>query len=256
MTKYDFLGDLNRLLQSLPEEERRQAMQYYEDYFADAGEQNEQNVIEELGTPESVAASILDETENVMAGKNEVIDPAAVEESDAGQNTGTGQQYATGGQSGAGQGNARGQSGMGQQSGRRSISQWISDTWKYLTENPAVLVLVCIAAVICIPVIFSVVAAVFSAIFGILMAIFGVILGFWIGGSVTAVVGVVLLVSGIVRLISAPAMGVLMMGGGLITFAVGAALFMAATYLATRALPFLFREIGSIWQKQFGTAGI
>lgn len=242
MTKYDFLGDLNRLLQSLPEEERRSAMQYYEDYFADAGEKNEQNVIEELGTPENVAASIMGETEGGMPGKNEVVNPASMQES-------------SGGQQGAERwhGDTRSSTGQGAASSRRTISQWISDTWENLKDNPPLLVLVCIAAVVGIPVVFSVVAAVFSTIFGILMAIFGVILGFWIGGGVTAVVGVVLVVSGIVRLITAPAMGVLMMGGGLICFAVGAALFMAATYLATRTVPFLFREINGFCQKQFGT---
>ncbi len=249
MTKYDFLGDLNKLLQSLPEEERRSAMQYYEDYFADAGEENEQNVIEELGTPEDVAASIMGEAEGGMPGKNEVVNPASVQESEGGQYENAGQQGAAGWH-----GDTQGSTGQGAASSRRTISQWISDTWENLKDNPPLLVLVCIAAVVGIPVVFSVVGAVLSAIFSVLMAIFGIILGFWIGGVVTAVVGVVLVVSGIVRLITAPAMGVLMMGGGLICFAVGAALFMTASYLATRTLPFLFREIGGFCQKQFGTA--
>ena len=32
MTKYEFLGDLSRLLADLPEEERKQAMHYYANY--------------------------------------------------------------------------------------------------------------------------------------------------------------------------------------------------------------------------------
>ena len=211
-------------------------------------------MIEELGTPENVAASIMGETEGGMPGKNEVVNPASMQESSGGQYENAGQRF-SGGQQGAERwhGDTRSSTGRGSASSRRTISQWISDTWENLKDNPPLLVLVCIAAVVGIPVVFSVVAAVFSTIFGILMAIFGVILGFWIGGGVTAAVGVVLVVSGIVRLITAPAMGVLMMGGGLICFAVGAALFMAATYLATRTLPFLFREISSFCQKQFGT---
>ena len=54
MTKYEFLGDLSRLLKDLPEEERKQALHYYEDYFADAGEDNEQEVLNELGSPENM----------------------------------------------------------------------------------------------------------------------------------------------------------------------------------------------------------
>ena len=58
MTKYEFLGDLSRLLKDLPEEERKQALHYYEDYFADAGEDNEQEVLNELGSPENIAELI------------------------------------------------------------------------------------------------------------------------------------------------------------------------------------------------------
>lgn len=58
MTKYEFLGDLSRLLADLPEEERKQALHYYEDYFADAGEDNEQAVLTELGSPVEIAEQI------------------------------------------------------------------------------------------------------------------------------------------------------------------------------------------------------
>ena len=46
------------LLMDLPEEERVSAIQYYDDYFADAGKEEEEKVIQELGSPEKAAASI------------------------------------------------------------------------------------------------------------------------------------------------------------------------------------------------------
>ena len=58
MTKFEFLGDLSRLLADLPEEERKQALHYYEDYFVDAGEDHEQDVLKELGSPEDIADQI------------------------------------------------------------------------------------------------------------------------------------------------------------------------------------------------------
>lgn len=58
MTKTEFLSELYRLLDGMPEEERKAAVSYYEDYFADAGEEHEQEVMRELGSPEKVAASI------------------------------------------------------------------------------------------------------------------------------------------------------------------------------------------------------
>lgn len=61
MNKYDFLSRLRNALSSLPQEERDAAMNYYEEFFSDAGEDNEQAVIASLGSPEELARSIIDE---------------------------------------------------------------------------------------------------------------------------------------------------------------------------------------------------
>lgn len=58
MNKIEFMRQLDIMLVGLPIHEREEALQYYEDYFADAGEENEQAVIEALGTPEKVAENI------------------------------------------------------------------------------------------------------------------------------------------------------------------------------------------------------
>lgn len=58
MNKIEFMRQLDVLLVGLPIHEREEALQYYEDYFADAGEENEQSVIEALGTPKKVAENI------------------------------------------------------------------------------------------------------------------------------------------------------------------------------------------------------
>lgn len=58
MNKIEFMRQLDILLVGLPIQEREEALQYYEDYFADAGEENEQAVIEALGTPAKVAENI------------------------------------------------------------------------------------------------------------------------------------------------------------------------------------------------------
>ena len=52
MNRMEFMAELERLLADMPEDERQAAVQYYADYFADAGEENEQDVIRELGSPE------------------------------------------------------------------------------------------------------------------------------------------------------------------------------------------------------------
>lgn len=58
MNRMEFMTQLAALLQDIPAEERRDAMQYYNDYFDDAGAENEQKVIEELESPQKVAEKI------------------------------------------------------------------------------------------------------------------------------------------------------------------------------------------------------
>ncbi|MDD6208770.1 MAG: DUF1700 domain-containing protein [Clostridiales bacterium] len=58
MNRQDFLSRLEVLLQGLPAEEKREALEYYENYFEDAGEGQEAQVIRELESPEKVASNI------------------------------------------------------------------------------------------------------------------------------------------------------------------------------------------------------
>lgn len=67
MNKYEFLAQLRNALSSVPQEEREAAMSYYEEFFSDAGEENEQAVIASLGSPEELARSIIDENRKETA---------------------------------------------------------------------------------------------------------------------------------------------------------------------------------------------
>ena len=58
MSRVEFMNQLKNLLWDIPEGEREEALNYYEDYFDDAGADNEAQVIASLGTPEKVAAII------------------------------------------------------------------------------------------------------------------------------------------------------------------------------------------------------
>lgn len=58
MDKREYLNRLQMQLADLTDEERREALEYYEEYFADAGEENEEDVIRSLGEPERVAEQI------------------------------------------------------------------------------------------------------------------------------------------------------------------------------------------------------
>jgi uncharacterized membrane protein len=61
MNRHEFLEQLKRKLARLPEGESAEALEYYSQYFEDAGVENEEAVIAELGSPANVAAQIIAE---------------------------------------------------------------------------------------------------------------------------------------------------------------------------------------------------
>ena len=59
MTRQEFMTALRDKLILLSPEEREDAVQFYEEYFDEAGAENEQAVLTELGSPEALAEKIL-----------------------------------------------------------------------------------------------------------------------------------------------------------------------------------------------------
>lgn len=58
MDRAEFLNRLEAQLLDVPQAEREEALQYYEDYLNDAGDAGDFDILQELGTPEEVADSI------------------------------------------------------------------------------------------------------------------------------------------------------------------------------------------------------
>lgn len=69
MRKEEFFRQLEYLLQDISDSEREEALAYYRDYLEEAGSGREEQVIEEFGSPERVAAIIrADLTDNLKDG--------------------------------------------------------------------------------------------------------------------------------------------------------------------------------------------
>ncbi len=69
MNRAEFMERLERLLMDIPKNDRQDAIDYYNDYFDEAGAENEAAVMGELGSPEKVAAMIKGETREEEEGK-------------------------------------------------------------------------------------------------------------------------------------------------------------------------------------------
>ena len=58
MDRKEFMKQLELLLSDISEDERKEALDYYESYFDEAGDEEEASVIQKLGSPGKVAAII------------------------------------------------------------------------------------------------------------------------------------------------------------------------------------------------------
>ncbi len=72
MTKKEFLSELEKELNDLSKDEKISALKYYEDYFEDAGEENEKDVIKELESPKKVAEVIKGEKKENVEYRNSI----------------------------------------------------------------------------------------------------------------------------------------------------------------------------------------
>ncbi len=59
MNKEEYMKQLKINLKRLPKEDFNRAVEYYEEYFVEAGEENEQKAVEDLGSPREAADQII-----------------------------------------------------------------------------------------------------------------------------------------------------------------------------------------------------
>jgi len=59
MNRKEFISELKVKLSKLPKEEIDNAVEYYEEYFDEAGTENEEKAIKEVGSPSKIASQII-----------------------------------------------------------------------------------------------------------------------------------------------------------------------------------------------------
>ena len=59
MTKTEYMKILAHKLRRLPKEDYDRAIEYFEEYFAEAGPENEQQAVSDLGSPEEAAKELI-----------------------------------------------------------------------------------------------------------------------------------------------------------------------------------------------------
>ena len=59
MTRTEYIAKLTKYLRKLPQQDYEEAIEYFMEYFEEAGPENEQQVMEELGQPKEAARELL-----------------------------------------------------------------------------------------------------------------------------------------------------------------------------------------------------
>ncbi len=188
MKRKEYMEELEQLLLSLPTEEREEAIRYYNDYFEDAGVENEDRVIRELGTLEEVSAKIKAGDSGEYAEYSEqgfedsrffqtqeIIVDRQEEKEDFKKN------------------------------GQKKLRNKNINVWKIL----AILLLVFLAA----PVILPLGVAAIVVLIAVLIAIAAVLFGIGISGIAILAAGIAVIAVGIAKIAFYPATGILAAGG-------------------------------------------
>ncbi|MCM1299214.1 MAG: DUF1700 domain-containing protein [Firmicutes bacterium] len=216
MNKYDFLSRLRTALSPLPQEERDAAMSYYEEFFSEAGEDNEQSVIASLGAPEELAKSIIDE--------NNLENPA---------NKGgfaADEQTASGFEGSIGFTPPPAPAPAPAEAGKWSSGQIALFVVLAVLSSPIWLGLLC-------------------AVFGVIVGIFGVIVG------VVAALGacaVAFLAGGFIALFEEPPLGIMMIGLSFICAGLFPLVIYPLSKLAVKGTKACVKQIGSLINKITG----
>lgn len=289
MTREEFMRRLTALLQDMPPAEREEALTYYNEYFDDAGEENEAGVIAALGSPEELSKSIKaglfdggnggEFTESGFHGyeqrnKNQIMSTAGRQEGAQGnsgayqdgvQAGGAGNAYGPYGQQAGGAGSAYGSysqqtNGAGsaydpynQQAGNGRQNTQSASQKKPMTGGQIALIIA--LAVVLSPVWIGVLGGIFGGGVGILAGLLGVFIAFLVVGVVLVVVGIALVIAGFVALFGAPLAGLCLVGGGLIMEAVGLVFVWLMVLVVGTAIPALFRGCVNLCRRLFHRGG-
>lgn len=280
MSRWEFMRQLEELLSDISPNEREEALQYYNDYFNDAGRENEQEVIEALGSPQQVAKIVRDglgENENLgefteRGFKNSSVQPQNAimrRNTDGRSHEETGQQTENGGQNKYAQDEKR-QTETGQTTDNQNTGS--QNAGYSYTDNPGnggkqsaseskegmpawAIVLIVIGCIFLSPVILGVAASALAAVVSLFVGLFAVVLGIGIAMAVLFVVALALVIAGFGTLIPHPISGMGLIGGGCICAALGILFLLLLVFLLGKCIPGICQGIGYICKKLFGKKG-
>lgn len=237
MNRKEYMDRLEQLLLILPEEEREEALQYYTDYFDDAGIENEDRVIQELGSPEEVSAKIRAGFSEEYAEYSEqgfedsrfqlknkiILDPNSAE--------GEWEE-------------------IPKEEDRQQKRARKPDT------NMGKMILLILILLAFSPLIMSGGITILAILFGLAVAVLAILFAVGVSGFAVIFAGGAIIVAGIAKMFVTPAVGILAVGIGCILFAIGILLSWVMISLVIKVIPGFIRGLVNLLGKPFRKAGV
>ena len=242
------MTELERLLRDIAPAEREEALQYYTDYFDDAGAENEQAVLEELGSPAGVAENIKKDLD--IGGQNRIRIPQpserAVIEYDA-EWVSTKAEDTSGTANPTYASETTWDASGAMQEYRTSSLDVEQDQPGRGTRLPGwVIVLLVILGILATPIGIGLI----GTLVGLLATWFALIVSFGAVAFSLLVVLVILLIVGIMCIAVSPWTGVALIGGGLLCGGVGLLFLMLTVAMAGIATPAACRGVASLFRRK------
>ena len=231
MSRKAFMARLDELLADITQAEKEEALSYYEEYFEDAGEENEEEVIQSLGSPEKVAATI-------KAGLSE----NAQEEGEFSE-TGYTNSYYDKKDEIAARNLSSEERGFGKGKGLSGIS----------TGGWVIILILCLFA---LPILGPILLGIAGTIFGVLVAIAAVIFAVLVTGVALIVAAIAMVVAGFATLFATPIVGVALIGAALVVAGIGILIAILGFWVVTKVIPPLFRGFVELIRKPFARKGV
>lgn len=228
MNRDMYMSRLRELLSDLSEAERNEALSYYEEYFEDAGVQNEESVIASLGTPEKVAATI----------KAGLLDEAQ-EEGEFSETGYSNSYYET-----------RDEVALNDNSVKNKFRRGLGNLG---TGGWIIILILCVFA---LPILGPLLLGIGGAVFGIFIAIAAVFFAVLIAGVAMVIAAIGVFVGGIVTLFARPIVGIALMGAALLIGGLGIVVTTLGIWITVKVVPPLFRGFIDLIRKPFVKKGM
>lgn len=225
MNRTEFMTELEERLKTISPEERQEALQYYEDYFEDAGKDEEDRIIRELGSPENLARTIMD---GLHTDRNQ------------GQYTERGYEDTK----------YRDYQSMEVASGKGGNTSRKNDFQKNKSVDNTNRTLIIVLLILTLPITGGILLGFAGTLFGMLVTLVAMTGAFLIAG--VALIGAGIGMMFMVQI----AKGFILCGTGFIILAIACPCLVLCVWTFGRWIPALIREIVNVCRRIFGNGGI